>query len=72
MTESGPLATEMCWDPTTRLGKDKMHEVTGKGTTGNRRSKSPKVFGLGHAADAASDDAVQPIFGQEGGVTVGA
>lgn len=49
-----------------------MHKVPEKGRTGNRRSKSPRIFCPGHTADAASDDAVQPIFGQEAGVTVGA
>lgn len=49
-----------------------MHKVTEKGTTGNRRRKSLKFFYLGLPADAAPNDAVQPIFGQKDGVAVGA
>lgn len=49
-----------------------MHKGTQKGTTGNRRGKSPRFFCLARPAEAASDDAVQPIFGQEGGVAEGA
>lgn len=49
-----------------------MHQGTEQGTTGNRRGESPKFSCLARPADAASDDAVQPMFGQEGGVAVGA